>query len=320
MLISLVIATFNEAENISSLWKRLRDVGEMMPQHHFEVVFTDDGSVDETVALIQQLPVSDLFHWKLIKLSRNFGHQAAVSAGMHHATGDVLVFLDADLQDPPELIPDFLKKYNEGYDVVYGVRKNRKEPLWLKFCFTSFYKVYNLLAEQPIPADAGDFGLISKRVAKLLDSMPENDRLIRCMRSWVGFRQIGIPYDRPARYAGESSYRLWRRVEGALDGLFGYSRLPIRFTALIGVVVILTGFVYLTWIYTGWLLFDGQPVKGWISLITLGFMVAGSNILVTAIVGEYACRIYFQAKTRPLFVVESVLLPDSPAPVGRRSE
>jgi len=314
MLISLVIATFNEAGNISYLWKRLQDVVQTIPDHRFEIIFIDDGSVDETVALIQKLPVSPLFYWKLVKLSRNFGHQAAVSAGMCHATGDVLIFLDADLQDPPELIVDFLAKFNDGYDVVYGVRKNRKEPLWLKVCFAGFYKIYNLLAEQPIPADAGDFGLISKRVAHLLNSMPENDRLIRCMRSWVGFRQIGIPYDRPARHAGESGYRLWRRVEGALDGLFGYSRLPIRFTALIGLVVILMGFVYLTWVYTGWLLFHGQPVQGWISIITLGFILAGSNILVTAIVGEYACRIYFQAKTRPLFVVESVVLSDPATP------
>lgn len=313
MLISLVIATFNEAENVSSLWKRLRDVGQTMPQHRVEVVFIDDGSVDETVDRIQRLEASESFSWRLIKLSRNFGHQAAISAGMRHATGDVLIFLDADLQDPPELIPEFLSKYEEGYDAVYGVRKNRKEPFWLKVCFAGFYKIYNLLAEQSIPADAGDFGLISKRVATLISNMPERDRLIRCMRSWVGFRQVGIPYDRPARHAGESGYRLWRRIEGALDGLFGYSKVPIRFAAVLGFVVVVTGFLYLFWVYTGWLLFHGRPVQGWISIITLGFIVAGSNILVTAIAGEYACRNYFQAKARPLFVVESILLPDQQA-------
>jgi len=316
MLISLVIATLNEAKNISSLWGRLQEVAGSMPQHTLETLFVDDGSTDETVSLIRKLPVTTSLHWKLVKLSRNFGHQAAVSGGMFHCNGNVVVFLDADLQDPPELIPKFLEKFNEGYDVVYGVRKNRKESLWLKLCFAGFYKIYNLMAEQPIPADAGDFGLISRKVIALLNSMPENDRLLRCMRSWVGFRQIGIPYDRPARHEGVSGYRLWRRIEGALDGLFGYSKLPIRFAALIGLIVILTGFAYLAWVYCGWLFLGGQPVQGWISIVTLGFILAGANILVTAIVGEYACRIYFQAKTRPLFVVEDIYLPETPdAPI-----
>ncbi len=317
MLISLVIATFNEAENIASLWSRLGQVTASMPEYEFETVFIDDGSFDETVARIRELPASKSLRWKLVKLSRNFGHQAAISAGMAHASGDAMVFLDADLQDPPELIPTFLEKLKAGYDVVYGVRTNRKESFWLRVCFAGFYKVYNLMAEQPIPVDAGDFGLISRKVANFLNVMPENDRMLRCMRSWVGFRQIGIPYDRPARNAGISGYRLWRRIEGALDGLFGYSKLPIRFAALIGLIVILTGLIYLAFTYVGWLFLGGRPVQGWISIITLGFIVAGANILVTAVVGEYACRIYFQSKARPLYVVEHLFAPgqsDSSSP------
>jgi dolichol-phosphate mannosyltransferase len=201
------------------------------------------------------------------------------------------------------LIVDFLDHFRHGYDVVYGVRKNRKEPLWLRFCFASFYRLFNAIAERPIPLDAGDFGLMSKRVAKLIAQMPERDRLIRGMRSWVGFKQIGIPYDRPGRYAGTSRYSVMRRIEGALDGLFGYSRIPIRLSLLLGIVVCLVAGVYLASTLVGQFVFGGQAVRGWTSLLVLAFMLGGANLVATAIVGEYVSRVYFQGKNRPLFIV-----------------
>ena len=222
---------------------------------------------------------------------------------MQHASGDAVVFLDADLQDPPELIVDFLDHFRHGYDVVYGVRKNRKEPLWLRFCFASFYRLFNAIAERPIPLDAGDFGLMSKRVAKLIAQMPERDRLIRGMRSWVGFKQIGIPYDRPGRYAGTSRYSVMRRIEGAFDGLFGYSKVPIRLSLFLGIVVCLVAGAYLATTLVGQFVFGGQAVRGWTSLLVLAFMLGGANLVATAIVGEYASRVYFQAKHRPLYIV-----------------
>jgi len=305
MLLSLVIPIFNEEENIPHLWSRL--LVALKDEREVEVVFVNDGSADATAAAVVALVSKEHFRWKLVNLSRNFGHQSALSAGLAHATGDAIVFLDADLQDPPELIPEFLTLFRSGYDVVYGVRKNRKESLLMRFFFSLFYRLHNLLSEHPIPADAGEFGLMSRRVAKLLIAMPEKDRMIRCLRSWVGFRQIGVPYSRPARHSGTSRFLPWRRIEGALDGLFGYSKIPIRFAALLGLSVIVLGFAYLAWVYTGWMFFGGQAVPGWISVISLGFIVAGTNIVVTAIVGEYACRVYFQAKSRPIFVVDSVL-------------
>jgi dolichol-phosphate mannosyltransferase len=187
--------------------------------------------------------------------------------------------------------------------VVYGVRRNRKEPLWLRFCFAAFYRVFNAIAERPIPLDAGDFGLMSKRVAKLIAQMPERDRLIRGMRSWVGFKQIGVPYDRPGRHAGVTRYSVLRRIEGALDGLFGYSRLPIRIALLIGILVCVVGAGYLTMTLAGQLFFGGTAVPGWTSLLVLAFMLGGANLIATSIVGEYVCRIYFQAKERPIYVV-----------------
>jgi len=303
MLVSLVIPVLNESENLPALWSRLTAVTASLSDVEFEAVFVDDGSTDDTPGSIRALPVDGNLQWVLVQLSRNFGHQAAITAGMQHASGDAVVFLDADLQDPPELIVDFLDHFRQGYDVVYGVRKNRKEPLWLRFCFASFYRLFNAIAERPIPLDAGDFGLMSQRVAKLIAQMPERDRLIRGMRSWVGFKQIGIPYDRPGRYAGTSRYSVARRIEGALDGLFGYSRIPIRLALLLGIIVCLVAGIYLSTTLVSRFVFGGQAVRGWTSLLVLAFMLGGANLIATSVVGEYVCRIYFQAKQRPLFVV-----------------
>ena len=315
-LISLVIPVFNEAGNVQHLWDRLLEVCGDIPQFRFEVVFVDDGSSDETTNVIRQLPLTGPTGWRLIQLSRNFGHQAAISAGMQFGKGVAIIFLDADLQDPPELIPTFLEKFAEGYDVVYGVRKNRKEPLWLRFCFSSFYRLFNSIAERAIPLDAGDFGLISRRAANLIVSMPEQDRLIRGLRSWVGFRQIGIPYNRPGRYSGTTRYGLGRRIEGALDGLFGFSKLPMRFAFFLGILVFLVCGIYLLQSYIGAFITGNTGVIGWRSIITLAFMLGGANLIAIAIVGEYVCRIYFQTKGRPLFIVIS----ESESPENRNTK
>jgi glycosyltransferase involved in cell wall biosynthesis len=317
VVVSLVIPVLNESENIPALWQRLATVCAGIPGKEFEVIFVDDGSTDGTPECVAKLRAEKNIRWLLVRLSRNFGHQAAVSAGMQHASGDAVAVLDADLQDPPELLPQFLAKIEEGYDVAYGVRKNRKEPLWLRFCFSGFYRLFNSIAERPIPLDAGDFGVISRRVAQLLASMPERDRLLRGMRSWVGFKQIGIEYDRPARHSGESRYRLSKRIDGALDGLFGFSRVPIRFSLIVGLLVILIGGGYLTSAFLGTVVFGGKAVPGWKSLLTLGFMLGGANLVAVAIVGEYVCRIYFQVKGRPLFIVAQVSESGSPAKIAK---
>ncbi|MFM8892246.1 MAG: glycosyltransferase family 2 protein [Planctomycetia bacterium] len=303
MLVSLVIPVLNESDNLDALWAGLKETTARMPEITFEAVFVDDGSSDDTAARIRGLAASENISWLLVQLSRNFGHQAAITAGMQFATGDAIVFLDADLQDPPELVPVFVEKFREGYDVVYGVRQNRKEPAWLRFCFKTFYRLFNWIAERPIPLDAGDFGLMSRRVAKLISEMPEKDRLIRAMRSWVGFRQIGVPYDRPGRYAGTSRYSLMRRIDGALDGLFGYSKLPIRLSLCLGTAVFLIGATYLLYALLATLILRGTPAPGWTSEIVVAFMLGGANLIATSIVGEYVCRIYFQSKNRPLYVV-----------------
>lgn len=306
MLISLVIPVLNEEGNIATLWQRLRAATQPVAGYRFEVVFVDDGSTDDTAGAIKSLSADEALSWRLVQFSRNFGHQAAVSAGMKYAEGDALIFLDADLQDPPELIPEFLAQFRDGHDVVYGIRKNRKEPLWLRMCFSAFYRLFNFIAERPIPLDAGDFGLISRRVAKVISEMPEFDRLVRGMRSWVGFKQVGIPYDRPDRHAGVTSYSLMRRIDGALDGLFGYSKLPIRFVFLMGIAVFAVCGIYLISSYIMMMITGNTGVIGWRSLITLAFMLGGANLIAISIVGEYVCRIYFQGKSRPIYLVSTV--------------
>ncbi len=303
--LSIVIPLFNESDGIVELWKRLTTTVQSLHDIECDVIFIDDGSSDGTSEVIERVCIGKL-PWRLIRFSRNFGHQAAISAGMEHADGDAIVFLDADLQDPPEVIHQFIEKFREGYDVVYGVRRNRKEALWLRLCFDAFYRLLNFVAERPVPLDAGDFGLISRRVAKLLASMPERDRLVRGLRSWVGFKQTGVSYDRPERFAGQTKYRLWRRIEGALDGLFSFTRLPVRLGAAFGGFVFAISAIYLAYCHLGALFFGGKAVPGWLSLMSLGLMLGGANLIFLAIVGEYVCRIYFQTKQRPLYIVDQV--------------
>jgi polyisoprenyl-phosphate glycosyltransferase len=312
MLVSLLIPVLNEEETIPLLATQLSDAIHKIPNESFEVVFVNDGSTDNTVAAIQLVSWPRDTTCKIISLARNFGHQNALTAGYEYADGDVIICLDADLQDPPDMIPLFLEKYREGYDVVYGIRMNRKEVWWMRVCFKSFYRLFNAISERPMPQDAGDFGLISKRVAKAISAMPEYDRMLRGLRSWVGYRQIGIPYNRPERFAGETRYRLGRRIEGALDGLFGYSKFPIRAMLFFGIVVFLIGFIYLAWTYIGWFLSGDKGVPGWRSTISIAFMIGAANLIATSIVGEYVCRTYFQSKQRPRFIVaDTITLPPS---------
>ena len=315
-MVSLIIPVLNESENLPHCWERINQLVATLPEITFEAIFVDDGSTDSTVAVVESLPTAPRVSIKLVKLSRNFGHQGAICAGMAHARGDALVFLDADLQDPPELIGVFLEKFREGYDVVYAIRQNRKEGWLRRNCFNLFYKLFNSLAERPIPLDSGDFGLMSRRVAKLVQSMPEQDRFVRGLRSWVGFKQIGIPYDRPKRFHGESHYGFVKHVHLAMDGIFSFSRVPVRVALGVGMLAILISVLYIVFSYIMLFFFHVPAFRGWASIVTLICLAAGANIVATSIVGEYVVRIYFQTKARPLFIVDEVReRTDASAPV-----
>ncbi len=311
MLISLIIPVLNEADNLPHCWARITELAGKEPGFNFEAIFVDDGSADETVEIAKGLEPGPRLSIRLVKLSRNFGHQGAISAGMTYAKGDALVFMDADLQDPPELIHEFLEKFSEGYDVVYAVRRRRKESWLIKLCFKVFYMLFNAMAERPIPLDSGDFGLMSRRVAKLVQAMPEQDRFVRGLRSWVGFKQIGLPYDRPERLHGESQYNLGKYLRLAMDGIFSFSRVPLRFALGIGILTVGLSMAYLAVSYVTTFVFGIRLIAGWASIVTLILIVGGANIVVTSVVGEYVVRIYFQLKSRPLFVVDDVY--ESPA-------
>lgn len=231
-MISVVVATYNEQESLPDLFRRLSRVSEEWGEP-FEVLLVDDGSTDGSWDMIRSFHQQDP-RWKAVRLGRNFGHQAAVSAGLYFARGDCVVVMDADLQDPPEEISRFIEKWREGYDVVFAVRTQRKESLFKRSGYKIFYKTLAALSSVYIPLDAGDFSLMDRRVVDIIKTMPERNRFVRGLRSWVGFRQVGVPYARHARAAGHVKYTYWKLIKLAFDGVFSFSAVPLRLATLLG--------------------------------------------------------------------------------------
>jgi dolichol-phosphate mannosyltransferase len=303
-LISIVIPVFNEEQTISILFAALRSAIESCAGYRWELVLVDDGSADATVAEIErQRPVFPGMV-SLVQFSRNFGHQPALTAGLQRSKGDAVVCMDADLQDPPSLLPQFLDKFAEGYDVVYAVRTSRVATGLIQFLYGMFYRCFRFLSEVEIPLDAGDFGLMSRRVVNLLIAIPERDVMVRGLRSWVGFRQIGIPYDRPGRAAGETKYSFGKLVKLAMSGFFGFSTLPLRVATFTGVASMGMALLYFLFaLYAK--LFRGDVPQGWTSLVGIILILAGAQLISVGILGEYIGRIHAQLQGRPLFVVHS---------------
>src|SRR5215470_9719515 len=241
--LSVAIPVHNEESVLPELLRRLFAVLEGLPGGPHEVIFADDGSTDRTLALLEQACQHNQ-QILVIALSRNYGHQAAVSAALDYVTGDVTVVMDGDLQDVPEVIPQFLEKFKEGYDVVYAQRVRRKEPLPLRISYFVFYRLMEKLSDVRLPLDSGDFSLMSRRVVENLRRMPEHHRYLRGMRTWVGFRQTGIPVERDRRYAGDSKYSWMRLLKLASDGIFAFSIVPIRAAAILGALTIVLASIY----------------------------------------------------------------------------
>lgn len=303
--ISVVVPCFNEQESLPECHRRLTAVlsGIGAP---FEIVYVDDGSKDGTLAEIQRLHASDPTV-ALIELSRNFGHQAAVTAGLDAAMGDVVVIMDADLQDPPELIAAMLAKWREGYEVVYGVREERagETPFKLRTA-NAFYRLINRMSEVPIPLDTGDFRLLDRKAVEALRQLPERHRLLRGMCSWVGFRQYGLRYSRAARFAGSTKYPLNEMLKLAMDGIASFSTVPLRLVTAMGAfaaVISFLGIVYALVVR----LFTHFWVQGW-ALLFIGILfIGGLQMISLGIVGEYIGRIYGEVKQRPLYLARSVV-------------
>ena len=299
--LSVAIPVHNEETVLPELLRRTKVVLDGLPGGPHQLLFVDDGSSDRTLEILEQAACNDP-RVAAISFSRNFGHQAALTAALDHATGDAVVLMDGDLQDPPETIPVFVERFQQGYDVVYATRASRKESWWLKFCYYLFYRLQSMLSETRLPLDAGDFGLMSRRVFEQVRNMPERHRYLRGLRSWVGFRQVGIPVDRAERYSGDSKYSLLKLLRLASDGIFAFSTVPLRAATLLGALAIgLCGLYAIYSLYAKFFL--SQTPRGFTTLVYLITFLSGVLLFFLGIIGEYVGRIYEEIKARPLYVI-----------------
>jgi polyisoprenyl-phosphate glycosyltransferase len=302
--VSVAIPIYNEEAIVPELLKRTRAVLHRMPGGPHQIVIVDDGSSDSTWELLEKAAESDA-SLLVISLSRNFGHQTALAAALDYVSGDVTVLMDGDLQDPPEAIPALVAAYKQGYDVVYAQRVNRKEPWWLRACYYLFYRLLAVLSSIELPLDAGDFGLMSSRVIEEIRRMPEHHRYLRGMRTWIGFRQIGIPIERSSRRAGRTKYSPLKLLKLASDGIFAFSIVPLRAAALLGACAIGLSMLYA--IYAVYVKFWLRAPQGFTALILTITFLSGVNLFFLGIIGEYIGRVYEEAKGRPHYVVRQVI-------------
>jgi dolichol-phosphate mannosyltransferase len=298
--LSVVIPVFNEEDNLLNLHSRLTaTLGQAGLS--YEIVFIDDGSRDSSLSMLREFATTDK-HVLVVELARNFGHQVAISAGLDHARGDGVVVMDSDLQDPPEVLPQFIEKWREGHDVVYAIRAQRKES-WLKrVAYAAFYRLLQRVANIEIPLDAGDFCIMDRRVVDLLVGMPERNRFVRGIRSWVGLNQVGLAYERHARHAGKPKFTFTRLVYLALDGLVSFSYVPLRVITMLGFGVSLLSIV-LAVFYAIKKLTVGLSPPGFATITVAIFFLAGMQLITIGVIGEYVGRIFEEVKRRPLYVV-----------------
>lgn len=300
--VSVAISLFNEEEVFPRLIARLTAVLDAIPGGPHEIVLVDDGSSDRTFDLVAAAAARDPRILGL-SLSRNFGHQAALSAALDRVSGDVVVVMDGDLQDPPEVIPRLLEKHRSGYDVVYAQRTGRKEGWVLRACYYVFYRMIAALSNVQLPLDAGDFGLLSRRVVENLRAIPEHHRYLRGLRGWVGFRQTGIPVERSERAAGVSRYTLRRLLRLAFDGLFAFSTAPLRAAAVLGFLTVAGALLFAAYaVYVK--VVEGRSPQGFTALILVLTFFSGVQLLSLGVIGEYLARVYEETKGRPQYIVE----------------
>jgi polyisoprenyl-phosphate glycosyltransferase len=306
MLISVIVPCYNEEAVIVETNRQLLATLEAIPQVDFEIVYVDDGSSDTTPDILRELQAANR-HVRVVRLSRNFGHQLAVSAGLESVSGDAAIIIDADLQDPPEVIPEMIDRWRDGYQVVYGLRRERAgETTFKLWTAKAFYRLINRISDVDIPLDVGDFRLLDRQIVNVLLAMPERDRFLRGMVSWIGFRQVGVLYDRAPRRAGESKYSLIKMLRFAVDSIISFSFAPLRLAIWGGFIALGASFVGI--IYALAIrLYTTDWVKGWASIFTAVLFLGGVQLITLGIVGEYVGRIYAEVKLRPLYVVRERL-------------
>ncbi|HWJ97908.1 MAG TPA: glycosyltransferase family 2 protein, partial [Acidimicrobiales bacterium] len=299
--ISVVVPMYNEEGNLVPLLAELVPVLESVGT--YEVVFIDDCSTDRSRAVVLEQRALNP-NVKLVELARNFGHQGALSAGFDHATGNAVVLMDADLQDPPSVLPEMIERWRAGYEVVYAVREKRKEGPVLRASFFLFYRILQRISEIDLPLDSGDFCLMDRKVVDAIRNLPESNRFLRGLRGWVGFRQVGVTYDRPARLTGETKYSIRSRVRLAIDGLLSFSDVPLRLASFAGFLTTMAAVAYLL-IAVGTYLVGGEVVKGWTSIIFVQLILGGVQLMILGVAGEYVSRIYQESKRRPPYVLRT---------------
>ena len=302
--ISVVVPVYNEQENLDYLFQRLLGVLQGLGLI-YEIICINDGSRDDTLK-----DLVDYHHRypeiKIVNLSRNFGKEIALSAGLDYTQGKVVVIIDADLQDPPELIGELLGKWREGYDVVYATRRSRAGETWLKrFTAFGFYRVLNLLSEVAIPDNTGDFRLLDRRVVEALRQLPERNRFMKGLFSWVGYKQTAVMFDRPPRHRGSSSWNYWKLWNFALEGLTSFSFMPLKIWSYVGLAIAIPAVFYATYLILRTLIF-GIDVPGYASLMVAVLFFGGIQLVTLGVIGEYLGRIYQEVKGRPLYFVRDI--------------
>ena len=305
-LLSIVVPCFNEEQALPELLRRLSAVGEDIPAAELELVFVDDGSRDGTLEALREVAAEDA-RVRVLALSRNFGQMAATTAGLAAATGDAVVLIDADMQDPPEVIPEMVARWREGADVAYGQRTAREgEPAWKVWSSKAFTRFFNRASNIPLPTGMGDFRLLDRNAVDAFLAMPERDRCHRVMFAWTGFRQKAVPFHRPPRTTGTTGYTLRGLVRVALDGVLSFSLAPLRLATWIGLAMVAATLAGLAWGLIG-RIFTATPVAGETLLFIAVLLVGGLQLLAIGVLGEYVGRIYGEVKRRPLYIVRERL-------------
>tara|TARA_Y100000590_G_scaffold450778_2_gene591039 strand:+ start:173 stop:1126 length:954 start_codon:yes stop_codon:yes gene_type:complete len=313
--ISIVIPSYNESKNINEVYRRSTEVIKKLNIKKYELIFVENGSKDNSLELLKKIN-SENKSVKIISLSRNFGYQSAIAVGLKYSENDYICVMDGDLQDPPEIISKFIEKIKEGYDVVYGIRSKRKEGFFKTLFYNLFYEIYSKLSEINVPKKGGDFCLMNKKVVKNLNSLNEKNLFMRGLRSWVGFKQAGVEYERDSRYAGKTNFSFFGASALALDGFVSFSLVPLRFILITGVIISIISFLFFLFLLSVKILHIFEVFDLATLVMPKGLTVANSILTLSlglvmftlGIIGEYVGRIYFEVKNRPNYIINEIIL------------
>ena len=305
--VSLVIPMYYEEEVAEECYERVVKNLKELKDYDYEIIFVNDGSKDKTLEILEEIAEKDK-KVKVISFSRNFGHQAAVTCGLKYVTGDAIVIMDADLQDPPELIGDMLKKWEEGYEVIYGKRKSRQgESAFKLLTASAFYSILNKLSDVEIPKNTGDFRLVDKKVVDVINSLPEHNKFLRGLFSWVGFKQYAYEYERKERFAGKTKYPLKKMLKLASDGIIGFSTKPLKMVGAMGIFSVIVSFVILIYALISFACKLNNLTPGWTSIMCVMTFLGGMILISLWMIGEYISRIYDESKQRPQYIVNKTI-------------